>query len=37
MTPPGYEAKVHLTMTDDPPFAQAFVIIEAVAPAEAGR
>jgi holo-[acyl-carrier protein] synthase len=32
MTPDGYEALVHLTMTDDHPFAQAFVIIEAVRP-----
>ncbi|SMF70053.1 holo-ACP synthase [Allosphingosinicella indica] len=27
MTPPGHAATVHLTMTDDFPFAQAFVII----------
>ncbi|WP_106640673.1 holo-ACP synthase [Allosphingosinicella vermicomposti] len=30
MTPEGHAAEVHLTMTDDHPFAQAFVIIEAV-------
>lgn len=30
MTPGGHVAKVHLTMTDDHPWAQAFVIIEAV-------
>ncbi len=30
MTPAGHVAKVHLTMTDDHPWAQAFVIIEAV-------
>lgn len=30
LTPGGCEAKVHLTMTDDHPFAQAFVVIEAV-------
>ncbi len=30
MTPSGYEAIVHLTMTDDHPWAQAFIIIEAV-------
>ncbi|QQN74548.1 holo-ACP synthase [Croceicoccus sp. YJ47] len=30
MVPPGHEAKVHLTMTDDHPWAQAFVIIEAL-------
>jgi holo-[acyl-carrier protein] synthase len=29
MTPPGYEAVVHLTLTDDHPWAQAFVVIEA--------
>lgn len=28
MTPPGMVAVLHLTMTDDPPMAQAFVIIE---------
>ena len=30
MLPPGHEARIHLTITDDPPLAQAFVIIEAV-------
>jgi holo-[acyl-carrier protein] synthase len=29
MTPQGYEAIVHVTMTDEPPMAQAFVVIEA--------
>ena len=29
ITPPGHEALVHLTLTDDHPWAQAFVIIEA--------
>lgn len=29
MTPPGHEALVHLTLTDDHPWAQAFVVIEA--------
>ena len=29
MVPNGYEARVHLTLTDDQPWAQAFVIIEA--------
>ncbi|MGB3712670.1 MAG: holo-ACP synthase [Erythrobacter sp.] len=29
MTPAGHEAHVHLTLTDDHPWAQAFVIIEA--------
>ena len=28
LTPPGYAAVIHLTMTDDPPLAQAFVVIE---------
>jgi holo-[acyl-carrier protein] synthase len=30
MIPRGYEAHVHLTLTDDHPWAQAFVIIEAL-------
>lgn len=30
ITPPGHRAIVHLTLTDDHPWAQAFVIIEAV-------
>ena len=29
MTPEGHAAEIHLTMTDDHPFAQAFVIITA--------
>ncbi len=29
MTPVGCEAVVHLSLTDDPPYAQAFVVIEA--------
>ena len=29
ITPDGYEAIVHLTLTDDHPWAQAFVVIEA--------
>ena len=29
MTPAGYEAVVHVTLTDDHPWAQAFVVIEA--------
>lgn len=29
ITPPGHEAFVHVSMTDDPPMAQAFVVIEA--------
>ncbi|MET3472602.1 holo-[acyl-carrier protein] synthase [Novosphingobium sp. 1529] len=31
ITPPGHKAVVHLTMTDDYPWAQAFVVIEAIA------
>jgi len=36
MTPPGHEAHIHITITDDFPLAQAFVIIEAlpVSPAQ---
>ena len=30
MVPPGHEAAIHLTLTDDHPWAHAFVIIEAV-------
>ncbi len=30
MTPQGYDARIHLTLTDDHPWAQAFVIIEAL-------
>ncbi|MEL6237439.1 MAG: holo-ACP synthase [Pseudomonadota bacterium] len=29
ITPPGHEAHIHVTLTDDHPWAQAFVIIEA--------
>lgn len=29
ITPEGYQAVVHLTLTDDHPWAQAFVVIEA--------
>ena len=29
MTPEGYQAVVHVTLTDDHPWAQAFVVIEA--------
>jgi holo-[acyl-carrier protein] synthase len=29
LTPAGHEAVVHLTLTDDHPWAQAFVVIEA--------
>ncbi|EDM72416.1 holo-(acyl-carrier-protein) synthase [Roseobacter sp. AzwK-3b] len=36
MTPPGHEAIIHVTLTDDHPWAQAFVVIEA-RPIEANR
>lgn len=29
MTPDGHEAVIHVSMTDEPPLAQAFVVIEA--------
>ncbi len=29
ITPEGHEARIHLTLTDDHPWAQAFVVIEA--------
>jgi holo-[acyl-carrier protein] synthase len=31
LTPPGMMAKIHISLTDDMPYAQAFVVIEAVA------
>lgn len=30
MTPPGHEAIIHVTLTDDHPWASAFVVIEAI-------
>ena len=30
LTPPGMLPRIHLTMTDDHPYAQAFVVIEAL-------
>jgi holo-[acyl-carrier protein] synthase len=30
MTPPGLRAVIHVTLTDDHPWAQAFVVIEAL-------
>ncbi len=30
LIPPGYRPRIHLTLTDDHPWAQAFVIIEAI-------
>ncbi|MEM1315061.1 MAG: holo-ACP synthase [Pseudomonadota bacterium] len=32
LIPEGLEPRMHVTMTDDPPYAQAFVILEAVPP-----
>lgn len=37
ITPPGMEAVIHLTITDDGPMAQAFVIISAVSPSQQER
>jgi holo-[acyl-carrier protein] synthase len=37
MTPPGHEAVIHVSLTDDPPLAQAFVIIEALPLADPTR
>ncbi len=31
LVPPGYVPRIHLTMTDEPPTALAFVVIEAIA------
>ncbi|MEL6643106.1 MAG: holo-ACP synthase [Pseudomonadota bacterium] len=36
MTPEGHEAVIHVTLTDDHPWAQAFVVIEAL-PEEGAR
>lgn len=30
LTPPGHRATIHVTLTDDHPWAQAFVVIEAL-------
>jgi len=35
LLPPGHRAAIHLTITDDEPLAQAFVIIEALPVAQA--
>lgn len=35
MTPPAHHAVIHVTLTDDHPWAQAFVVIEAL-PAQTG-
>ena len=37
MVPAGHDVKIHLTLTDDHPWAQAFVIIEAFPLPEADR
>ena len=34
MLPPGARGAIHLSLTDDHPYAQAFVIIEALGAAE---
>jgi holo-[acyl-carrier protein] synthase len=34
LTPPGHEARIELTITDEWPMAQAFVIISAVGPGQ---
>ena len=36
LVPDGHAARVHLTMTDDHPWAQAFVVIEAI-PVDPGK
>ena len=36
LIPAGHSARIHLTLTDDHPWAQAFVIIEAVADRHTG-
>ncbi len=36
MTPEGYEAVIHVSLTDDHPWAQAFVVIEARPSAHGG-
>jgi holo-[acyl-carrier protein] synthase len=34
ITPVGFHARIHLSLTDDHPYAQAFVVIEALSPHE---
>ena len=34
ITPAGFHPRIHLSLTDDHPYAQAFVVIEALAPHE---
>jgi holo-[acyl-carrier protein] synthase len=35
LVPPGWEPVIHVSLTDDPPMAQAIVIISAIAPGTA--
>ena len=37
LIPPGMAPRIHLSLTDEPPFAQAFVVIEAVPPGDEAR
>ncbi|MEY3658236.1 MAG: hypothetical protein RLZZ561_1349 [Pseudomonadota bacterium] len=37
LIPSGHEARIHLSLTDDHPWAQAFIIIEALPLSQAGR
>ena len=37
LIPSGHEAHIHLSLTDDHPWAQAFIIIEALPLSQAGR
>ena len=34
LMPPGFTPRIHLSLTDDHPYAQAFVVIEAISPRE---
>jgi holo-[acyl-carrier protein] synthase len=34
LMPPGFTPKIHVSLTDDHPYAQAFVVIEAISPHE---
>ena len=36
LTPPGHEARIHLTLSDEHPYALAFVVIEALPMAQSG-
>ena len=37
LVPPGMAARIHLSLTDEPPYAQAFVVIEAVPAGDEAR